>query len=69
MTRKGKIVFAIATVAFTLGTFAMLGRAPQVVPVPALTPAEMVEVSPGPAQVNVDEELFAAQPDPDGNGS
>ena len=67
MTRKGKVVFAIATVVFTLGVFAVLGRAPGVVPVPALTPAEMVGLASVAQQANADFELFAAPPDPDGS--
>ncbi len=72
MTRNGKLVFAIAAsaLALVLGMMASRG-APPVVPVPALTPAQMSELAPPPSapQATADEELNATPPEPDGDGS
>lgn len=65
MTLTGKLVFAIAAFALAIGMLAMLHGAPRIVPVPALTPAQMVErPSQASADDDLDDELYAAPPDP-----
>ena len=62
MTRTGLLV--IAVIALVLGALA-LRCPPQVVHAPALTPAEMAELSPQAGQA--DAELEAAPPEPGGS--
>jgi hypothetical protein len=66
MTVKGKLVCAIAAIALSAGLLLLRG-APVVVPVPALTPAQMADVSPCWQRTAADDELEAALPEPGGS--
>ncbi len=66
MTVKGKWVCAIVAIAVALGFLALRG-APVVVPVPALTPAQVAEFAPCPLRTAADDELEATLPEPGGS--